>query len=583
MLTQPHFRVIGLLMVSILALVVLTACSSDADDDGTAAAPVSPTQAAAAPRATAAPTQAPVVVEPAVTRVVISHQPVTESNNPGRDSGVVAGFQTKPIHESLIGYDANTGALVPQLATSWSLEPDGISLRFKLREGVRFHGDLGEFTARDVVYSHTQITAEDSSHSHKRQYGRATVEVVNDHEVIFALSAPNGEFLWIVSELNPTSLDIQSAADFDILGAPDLTTRPLAGTGFYQFQERAVGQYMRLERVPYDHWRANAEFPELEFRWQSEASTRLAALLTEEVHLTQLPVDLKPQAISGGMSSVLGQQFGQRAFVIFTGVYGDADYRTYKKQNTPCGFVHCDSPFLDVRVRRALSKAINRDELNDGLFGGDGQTMFMNHMFPNNPLFNPDWERNFPEEYGYDPAAATTLLAEAGYNSSNPLEVNIDFNRGRPLPQAADVLEVIGGYWRDVGVKANFLDLDPAALNPAVAGLKYKDHVQLREAPNNPLQSWRVWNSNLVPRGNGIELPEINTLVGNLLKTMDVDVQNQMLRELGDITYSLHMTIPLYWVPPEVLFNPKVISSYNFPGNTPGAYWSHTELIKAAR
>jgi len=567
----------------IVAAVLLAACSSDADDDGTAAAPVTPTQSNAAPQATAAPTQVPVVVEPSLTRVVIAHQLVTESNNPGRDSGVVAGFQTKPMHESLIGYNPATGALVPQLATAWSLEPDGKSLRFQLREGVRFHGDNGEFSAKDVVYTHTQITAEDSTHSHKRQYGGATVTVVNDHEVIFTLGAPNGEFLWSLSELNPTSMDIQSAADFDVLGAPTLTNRPLAGTGFYQFQERAVGQYMRLEQVPYRHWRVNVDFPELEFRWQSEASTRLAALLTEEVHLTQLPVDLKPQAINDGMSSVLGKQFGQRAFVIFTGVYGDANYRTYEAQGTPCGYVHCDSPFLDVKVRRALSKAINRDELNDALFAGDGQTMYMNHMFPNNPLFNAAWETNFPEEYGYDPAAATNLLAEAGYNSSNPLEVNIDFNRGRPLPQASDVLEVIGGYWREIGVDVKFNDLDPAALNPAVAGLQYSNHVQLREAPNNPLQSWRVWNSNLTPRGNGIELPEINTLVADLLKQMDVDSQNQQLRELGDLTYSLHMTIPLYWVPPEVVFNPKFVESYDFPGNTPGAYWSHLELLKAAR
>ena len=159
-------------LVLIMAAVLFAACSSDADDDGST---VAPTAVAAAPHPTAAPPRARVVIEPSLTRVVISHQLVTEANNPGRDGGVVAGFQTKPMHESLIGYDPVTGALVPQLATAWSLEPDGKSLRFQLREGVRFHGDNGEFSAKDVVYTHAQITAEDSSHSHNRQYSRATL------------------------------------------------------------------------------------------------------------------------------------------------------------------------------------------------------------------------------------------------------------------------------------------------------------------------------------------------------------------------------------------------------------------------
>jgi len=575
---QPRWILVA---VSVLALTAF-ACSSDGDDgtSTTTQAPATSVPAAAAPAAT----QTPVVAaEPKVKRLVIATQPITlETNNPLRDGGVTTGFGLKPIFESLIGYDAISGALVPQLATSWSVEPNGKSIRFKLRENVPFHNDNGEFTAADVVYSHSVIVADDSTHSHSRQYKDATIEVMNDHELIFHLGTANGEFLQIISELNPSSLDIESAADFAVLGTPELPTRPLAGTGFYQYKDRKDGQSLLLERVPYEHWRATPDFPELEFRFQAEASTRLAALLAEEVHMTNLSKDHLATVTNEGMGILSGSQFGLRAFLLFTGALGDASYANYEQQNTSCGFVHCDSPFLDVRVRKALNKSINRDELNQALFGGKAIPMHMNHMFPNNPQFNQDWIRNFPQEYGYDPAAARALLAEAGYGPGKPLELELR----RPtvkLPEGPDIMDALAGYWSDIGIKANLNSEDSAALRAGGRAFAYKNHVQFRDDPNNQLQSWRVWNSNVAPRGTSVELPEINDLVHTLRAQLDLGEQDKVLRQLGDLTYPLHTTGFLFWLKPEIAYNPDVIESYPFPGNTPGAFWSHVELIKAVR
>ena len=577
MLNRPRLFLVA---ISVFALVAF-ACSSDGDDSGSAAQAPAPTQvASAAPAAT----QAPVVAsEPKVSRLVIATQPVAlETNNPLRDGGVTTGFGLKPVFESLIGYDAITGALVPQLATGWSVEPNGKSIRFKLRENVPFHDGNGDFTAADVVYSHSVIVADDATHSHSRQYKDATVEVVNDHEIIFHLGTANGEFLQIISELNPSSLDIESASDFAVLGTPELTSRPLAGTGFYEFKDREDGQSLLLERVSYEHWRAMPDFQELEFRFQAEASTRLAALLADEVHLTNLSKDHLETVTNEGMGIIAGSQFGLRAFLLFTGALGDESYANYEKQNTACGFVHCDSPFLDVRVRKALNKSINRQELNQALFGGNAVPMYMNHMFPNNPLFNPAWERDFPQEYGFDPIAAKALLTDAGYGPDNPLELELR----RPtvkLPEGPDVMDAIAGYWSDIGIKAILNSEDSAALRAGGRAFAYSNHVQLRDDPNNQLQSWRVWNSDVAPRGTSVELPEINTLVHALRASLDINEQDKVLRELGDLTYTLHTTGFLFWLQPQIAYNPDVVESYPFPGNTPGAFWSHVELIKGVR
>ena len=86
---------------------------------------------------------------------------------------------------------------------------------------------------------------------------------------------------------------------------------------------------------------------------------------------------------------------------------------------------------MDVRVRKALDKAINRDEMNKAFFAGKGEPMIVDHFHPSRAGWDPSWEQRFPEEYGYDPAKARALLAEAGYGPGKPLTTNILFNPSR--------------------------------------------------------------------------------------------------------------------------------------------------------
>ena len=62
--------------------------------------------------------------------------------------------------------------------------------------------------------------------------------------------------------------------------------------------------------MPYDHWQIRADFPEFEWRIINENSTRLAALLAEEIHIATLPEDLKEQAATQGMRNIAGKVKG---------------------------------------------------------------------------------------------------------------------------------------------------------------------------------------------------------------------------------------------------------------------------------
>jgi len=578
-----------------MALALATACSSDGNGGGSdtgpasAAAPQQPADAAAAAGTTGT-TSAPLSAAPAptavaaasapttagstpkITRVIIGNPaPTAEGNNPNIELSPLTAFQIGPTFEYLIGYDPATGDLVPQLAESWSVEPDGISTRFKLRKGVQFHDGWGEFTAADVVFTHGQIIRDDSLHSISRRYKLATIEVINDHEIVFKLSRANAEALKQISE-QVGGLEIESAANFASTGLPDLTTSPLAGTGAYQFMERIQGQKLVFEAVPYTHWRYTPDFPELEYRWMGEASTRLAALLTEEIHLTQLPEDSIPQAEAEGMRLITGALSGQRVFLGFKGGYLDTD--------SSCGYVHCDSPWLDRNVRQALNRAIDRDELNTAFFGDKGQKMVMNHIPPTASYWNTDWDRDFEANWGYDPDAARALLAESGYDKDNPLEVGVEITTHAQYGQSADVLEIIAGYWDEIGVDAKLLTIDAAANRSNTRAFKYKDHVGFSATASFDIQGWRVYNSHVVPRGGALELIETGALIDKLQAEMVPAKQNVLLREIGDLAFGEYMGIYLYWIPAQLVINPEFVSSYNFPGSL-SAIWTHYELLKA--
>src|SRR5207244_8644878 len=106
--------------------------------------------------------------------------------------------------------------------------------------------------------------------------------------------------------------ELRSKAHSHAKGAPTRQTEPMAGTGPYQFKERSQGEFVRFERVPYDHWRVKPDFPEFEFRWIKEPSTRLAALLTGELQMASLPEDLLQRAQKENFKVVKSRVAGPR-------------------------------------------------------------------------------------------------------------------------------------------------------------------------------------------------------------------------------------------------------------------------------
>ncbi len=560
------------IILGLMALLLLAACSSDGDDEATGgAAPTAVPATAVAPAPDAKPT-----VE---TLIITDATPTVESNNPWKLENPRTPYFMRPMYESLIGVDPLTGEFVPQLATSFSVEPDGTSLRFILRQGVRFHGDNGEFTAADVVAVHANSTQEDSVHTHRTQYRAVTIEVIGPYEVVFRTDIPNPELIPNISERNTISMEIYSGKDMEALGGdPDLSQRPPAGTGFYEYDDRFQSTFFRMKKIPYEHWQNQGEFEKIEMRFISESSTRLAGLLTGEIHMGQLPEDLKQQAIREGLSVARARVLARERTLLYDSVNIDKSYRNYEKQNTACGLVDCDSVFNDVRVRRALSKGINRAALNLAFFGNEGTEIHNIHMIPTASYWNPAWDTNFQDQYGYDPAAARVLLAEAGYTSSNPLELKLDGTPSGGIPQKQDVSEAILGFWQEIGIKVTLDQTDGAAVRAIDASFGNRDRVDWMTSNIVETQAFRVHHYSLsAPRG-GPEWPELDIAILAQRTTVDPVLALEGLRQVGDVIYPLHIGIPLFWVPDDIVFNPDVVASYEWSGVPLGTYSSFQQI-----
>ena len=595
MARRNHLSLLPFLILMLTAALVFAACGGD--DEG-AAAPtgdagvtqpdpvvVAPT---AMPDTTTTMTEpAPVVEamgEPVVKRLIISTAaPNRESNNPWRYSSPRTPWYFAATHESLIGADADTGDHIPQLAESWSIEPDGVSVRFKLRQDIPFHGDNGVFTSADLVGMLENATAEDSTHSHRTQYRAITPEVISDYEIVYRIERSNPEILNNTSSWNVISGEPFSAKDLEALGGnPDFSQRPPAGTGAYQFLERTQGVNFIVERVPYQHWRYQPDWEEIEFRFSNEASTRLASLLTEEVHVTVLPLDLQNQAEDAGMSIATGQVLTRERSGMFQGPLIDQSYANYEKQNTPCGYVHCDDVFLNPLVRKALNKSIDRAAINVAFFGGKGIEVHNPHFVPTRSYWNPEWDARFDAEYGYDPAAATALLAEAGYGPNNPLEILVDGTGASGLPEKQDVMEAMAGYFQQIGVKVELDPRGPDITRAIGRSFGLTNRIMYMTSNIVDIQAFRVHHCSCESSRSALELKELDAAISYHRAVIETEEVYRRIRETGDISFGLHIALPLVWRPEQLLYTPNVVASYEWSGVPLGTV-SHFERFIAVK
>ncbi|MFO7265810.1 MAG: ABC transporter substrate-binding protein [Limnochordales bacterium] len=311
----------------------------------------------------------------------------------------------------------SSGAIVPALAESWTISPDAMEYVFHLRRGVLFH-DGRPFTAADVVAKFRRAMDPASGHTNQQYYSSiAEVEALDDYTVVFRMRTPDAEFLYNLARPDSVIVPAGSYAE--------QATRPV-GTGPFRFVEWVPGSHVRLERFE-QYW--NPELPYLDgvtFRFIADPSAQVAALLAGSV-----------DAIAGAATAEQAMQVERRPG--FKVIQGPTTSTVVLAMN------NSRAPLNDVRVRRAISHAINREEVILGAEFGFGVPIG-SHMSPADPYYV-----DLTGVYPYDPSKARALLQEAGYGDGLRLTLSLP----NQYPYAVRAGEIVADQLRRVGIQVD--------------------------------------------------------------------------------------------------------------------------------
>ncbi|MFQ5945857.1 MAG: ABC transporter substrate-binding protein [Anaerolineae bacterium] len=324
------------------------------------------------------------------------------------------------IQECLVKID-KTGKLVPWLAERWE-NPDPLTYTFFLKKGVKFHNGR-EFIAPDVKFVIERAMNPETKHPHRKQYAHITsITAVDDHTVRIKLKKPNASFL--------LNLARQGSIMYPPEAADKLKSHPV-GTGPFAFSEWVRGDRVVLTKNRNYHVKGLPYLDRITFRFIPDPNAALAALKAGDVDV--LAFGLGPESVPE-----------LRKDPRFTVIEGDTTNDVILALN------NSRKPFDDVRVRRAITHAINKREVVDGAMFGLGRPLGSN-IDPLNPFY-VDMSNAVP----YDPGKAKKLLAEAGY--PNGFEITL-----KVPPQYYYTVrsgEVIVNQLAKVGIKVNMEQIE---------------------------------------------------------------------------------------------------------------------------
>jgi len=347
-------------------------------------------------------------------------------------SAPVLGFLNN-VYEGLVRRGKDM-AIEPALATSWEPIGNGKGWRFTLREGVTFH-DGSAFTAQDVLFSYTRAASEASD---VRSWFAPVSEVkVIDDNPIFPDSIAN----WMMMDSDWATANDTAFPDKEQGNHATLNTN---GTGAFMVTAREPG--LRTELKPHAGWwdEATHNITRAELTPIQNPATAVAALLSGDVDLIN-PVPIQDTARLAANPRVKVIQ-GIEARVIMLGFPHEAQALKYSSETTD------KNPFADVRVRRAVAQAVNVPAILQTIMRGNAQEV--------SQLVSPamrGYSDALAARPAYDPEAARTLLAAAGYPDG--FSFGLKCPNDRYLNDEA-VCQAITGMLAQVGITAT-LDAMP--------------------------------------------------------------------------------------------------------------------------
>lgn len=451
-------------------------------------------------------------------RLVVAADSEPKNLNPAivASNGVffVASKVVEPLAEA--AFDGEDG-LAPRLATAWEGSADGLSVTFRLREGVTWH-DGKPFTSADVAFSALEVWEPLQNLGRVVFANLEAVETPDAATAVFRFSKPTP--LQLIRNALPV---VSSVIPKHIYEGTDIAANPantqLVGTGPFKLAEYKPGEYYRLTRNEAYWDKAAPKLDEIVFRVLPDRAAAGAALEAEEIQLAAFSA--VPLADLDRISKVPGLK-------VITKGYEALTYQLVVEIN------HRRKELADLKVRQAIAHAIDKTFVVDTIFLGYAAAS-TGPVPKNAPEF---YDADVPT-YAFDVAKANVLLDEAGYaKGANGTRFSLKL---RPAPYFNETRQ-FGDYLRQalaaIGIDAEIVNADAAAHQKAV----YTDHdFDLAVAPpvfrGDPAISTTILVQSGIPAGvgfsnqGGYANAQIDDVITRAAETIDTAARTELYRE----------------------------------------------------
>ena len=420
------------------------------------------------------------------------------------------------IFNGLTKYDKNI-KMTGDLAESWEISPDGLEIIFNLRKGVRWHDGV-EFTADDVLFTYEAVIDPRVPTPYSGNYGPVEkVEVLDRYTIKVTYKEPYAPALesWGMGIIPKHILEGRDIA------AEKYNRNPV-GTGPYRLKEWVTGQKIVLEAFD-DYFEGRPKIGKYIARIIPDTATMFLELKSGGIDFMSLtPPQYKLQT---------GTEFFGKYFQKFR--YPSFGY-------TYLGYNHLDPKFSDRRVRQALTHAINKKDIIDGVLLGYG--------VPCTGPFPPEsWAYN-PEikDLEYNPAKAEMLFAQAGWKrgedgllekDGKPFSFTVLVNQGNEA--RLKTAQIIKENLKKVGVDMDIKVLEWQTMLHEFIDKGRFEAVIMGWALSRDPDAYAIWHSSKTGEGEfnfiSYKNEEIDRLLLSGRGTFDIEKRREVYHRIHEI------------------------------------------------
>jgi len=431
--------------------------------------------------------------------------------DPAETEGIITPFMVLyGLHDALVK-PMPAGINTPSLAESWTPSKDGLIYEFVIRKGVKFHN--GEpVTAADVKFSFERYRGAGAKLLKERV---REVQIVDAGRVRFVLKEPWPDFMTFYGTSATGSGWIVPKAYVEKVGDDGFKKAPI-GAGPYKFVSFNPGVELVMEAWD-GYWRKVPNVKRLVLRSLPEETTRAAALKKGEVDIAYL--------LTGPVAEDVRRTAG---------------FKLVAPKESPAVFWldlpdqwDPKSPWHDLRVRQAVSYAIDRQSLN--------QAETLGFSKPTGSLIPRALEfSRFFEPDPFDPVKAKKLLAEAGYPNG------FDAGDFYPWPPYFSMGEALAGYLLNVGIRTKLRTMERAAMTTAWREKKLKNViVGITGAGGNAATRLEAYISKNGVYTSGV-MPDVEDLFQRQARETDAKKREALLHQIQQILRERLTQIPIY-------------------------------------